>query len=146
MRWIVRFFFKTSFEAFHKRIEEINTKDMSEDRKLLKRIKYQWSFRVYWKCYKTTSCWIKRVCNQKDLRGICDILVKEYETITKIYDVLIDVLKGCETTVIEHFENTHKKYSKELFNIYNSLESIMEKIAHETYKNIKKKKKKKTCF
>ena len=40
--------------------------------------------------------------------------------------------------VLEQFENIHKKYSKELFNIYN-LETIMEKIAHETYKNIKKK-------
>ena len=65
--------------------------------------------------------------------------MKEYETITKIYDVLVDVLKDCENKVIEHFENIYKKYSKELFNIYNSLETIMEKIAHETYKNIKKK-------
>ena len=82
----------------------------------------------------------KEFAIKKDLRGICEILVKEYETITKVYDALLEVLKSCEPKVIEHFENIHKRYSKELFNIYNSLESIMEKIAHETYKNIKKKK------
>ena len=37
-------------------------------------------------------------------------------------------------------DNIYKKYSKELFTIYNSLESVMEKIAHETFKNIKRKK------
>ncbi len=132
-------FFKTSFEAFHKRIEEINTKDMSEDRKLLKESNINEVLEFIENVIRPQAAESKEFAIKKDLRGICDILVKEYETITKIYDALIDVLKGCETTVIEHFENTHKKYSKELFNIYNSLESIMEKIAHETYKNIKKK-------
>ena len=35
------------------------------------------------------------------------------------------------------FDNIYKVYSKELFGIYNSLETIMEKISHETFKNIK---------
>lgn len=132
-------FFKNSFEAFHKRVEEINTKDMSEDRKLLKESNINEVLEFIENIIRPQAADAKEFAIKKDLRGICDILIKEYETITKIYDALIEILKGCENSVIEHFEGIYKKYSKELFNIYNSVETIMEKIAHETYKNIKKK-------
>ncbi|WP_198304664.1 dynamin family protein [Arcobacter vandammei] len=82
----------------------------------------------------------KEFAIKKDLRSFCDILVKEYETIIKVYDALVNVLESCETKVDEAFENIHKRYSKELFSIYNSLEAVMEKIANETFKNIKRKK------
>ena len=131
-------FFKDSFETFHKKIEEINTKDMSGDMKLLKESNINEVLEFIENTIRPQAAESKEFAIKKDLKGVCDILIKEYETITKIYDALIEVLKGCETNVIEHFENIHKKYSKELFNIYNSLETIMEKIAHETYKGIKK--------
>lgn len=131
-------FFKDSFEAFHKKIEEINSKDMSGDMKLLKDSNINEVLEFIENTIRPQAAESKEFAIKKDLRGICDILIKEYETITKIYDALIEVLKGCENSVLEHFENIYKKYSKELFNIYNSLETIMEKIAHETYKGIKK--------
>lgn len=131
-------FFKDSFESFHKKIEEINSKDMSGDRKLLKESNINEVLEFIENTIRPQAAESKEFAIKKDLRGICDILIKEYETITKIYDALIEVLKGCEINVLEHFENIHKKYSKELFNIYNSLVTIMEKIAHETYKGIKK--------
>lgn len=132
-------FFKESFEEFHKKVEEINTKDMSGDMKLLKESNINEVLEFIENIIRPQAADAKEFAIKKDLRGICDILIKEYETITKIYDALIEILKGCENSVIEHFEGIHKKYSKELFNIYNSVETIMEKIAHETYKNIKKK-------
>ncbi len=132
-------FFKESFEEFHKKVEEINTKDMSGDMKLLKESNINEVLEFIENTIRPQAADAKEFAIKKDLRGICDILIKEYETITKIYDALIEILKGCENSVIEHFEGIHKKYSKELFNIYNSVETIMEKIAHETYKNIKKK-------
>lgn len=132
-------FFKDSFEAFHKKVEEINSKDMTDDMKLLKESNINEVLEFIENTIRPQAAEAKEFAIKKDLRGICDILVKEYETITKVYDGLMDVLKSCENTVLEHFENIHKKYSRELFNIYNSLESIMDKIAHVTYKNIKKK-------
>ena len=66
-------------------------------------------------------------------------MITEYQTIIGVYDALIDVLSSCENEVLEEFENIYKKYSKDLFTIYNSLESIMDKISHEAYKNIKEK-------
>ena len=133
-------FFKDSFEAFHKKVDEINSKDMTDDMKLLKDSNINEVLEFIENTIRPQAAESKEFAIKKDLKGICDILIKEYETITKIYDALIDVLKGCENSLIEHFENIHKKYSKELYNIYNSLEAIMEKIAHETYKNIKRKK------
>lgn len=132
-------FFKDSFETFHKKIEEINSKDMSGDMKLLKESNINEVLEFIENTIRPQAAESKEFAIKKDLRGLCDILIKEYETITKIYDALIEILKGCENSVLEHFENIYKKYSKELFNIYNSVETIMEKIAHETYKNIKKK-------
>jgi hypothetical protein len=132
-------FFKDSFETFHKKIEEINSKDMSGDMKLFKESNINEVLEFIENTIRPQAAESKEFAIKKDLRGICDILIKEYETITKIYDALIEILKECENPVIEHFEGIHKKYSKELFNIYNSVETIMEKIAHETYKNIKKK-------
>ena len=133
-------FFQEKFEAFHKKVEEINSKDMSGDMKLLKESNINEVLEFIENTIRPQAAEAKEFAIKKDLKGICEILIKEYETITKVYDALVDVLKSCEPKVIEHFENIHKKYSKELFNIYNSLESIMEKIAHETYKNIKRKK------
>ena len=132
-------FFKDSFEAFHKKVDEINSKDMTDDMKLLKDSNINEVLEFIENTIRPQAAEAKEFAIKKDLKGICDILIKEYETITKIYDALIEVLKACENNVIEHFENIHKKYSKELFNIYNSLETIMEKIAHETYKGIRKK-------
>jgi GTP-binding protein EngB required for normal cell division len=96
-------FFKNTFEAFHKRVEEINTKDMSEDRKLLKESNINEVLEFIENVIRPQAAESKEFAIKKDLRGICDILIKDYETITKIYDALIEVLKGCETTVIEHF-------------------------------------------
>jgi predicted GTPase len=132
-------FFKDKFENFHKIVHEINSKDMAGDMKLLKDSNINEVLEFIENTIRPQAAETKEFAIKKDLKGICDILIKEYETITKIYDVLIDTLKACEDNVIAHFENIHKKYSKELFNIYNSLETIMEKIAHETYKNIKRK-------
>jgi len=132
-------FFKDKFEEFHKKIHEINTKDMSGDMKLLKESNINEVLEFIENVIRPQAAETKEFAIKKDLKSFCDILIKEYETITKVYDVLIDILKGCESTVLEHFESIHKKYSKELYNIYNSLETIMEKIAHETYKNIKRK-------
>merc|ERR1711879_609256 len=82
----------------------------------------------------------KEFAIKKDLKGICDILVKEYETIIGVYSSLSEILSNAEKDILKDFDNIQKTYSKELFSVYNSLEAIMEKMAHETYKNIKKQK------
>ena len=103
-------FFKDNFEAFHKKVDEINSKDMSGDMKLLKESNINEVLEFIENTIRPQAAETKEFAIKKDLKGICDILIKEYETITKVYDALIDILKSCEQKVIEHFENIHKKY------------------------------------
>ncbi|BAK72315.1 MAG: dynamin family protein [Arcobacter sp.] len=133
-------FFENSFKDYKNKIHSIQNSDATTNTKLLEDSNIQDVLEFINNTIRPQAAEAKEFAIKKDLKGICEILVKEYETITKVYDALLEVLKSCEPKVIEHFENIHKRYSKELFNIYNSLESIMEKIAHETYKNIKRRK------
>ncbi|MFY4785979.1 ATP-binding protein, partial [Aliarcobacter butzleri] len=58
----------------------------------------------------------------------------------KVSEALVDVLITWDPLVIGHSDAVQKKYSTELFAIYNALESNMEKIAHESDKDTKRKK------
>ncbi|MCG3651243.1 dynamin family protein [Aliarcobacter butzleri] len=133
-------FFDKSFKDYKNKINSIKDIDATTNTELLKESNIQDVLDFINDTIRPQAAEAKEFAIKKDLKSFCDILIKEYETIIKVYDALVDVLKNCEPLVIENFDNIQKKYSKELFAIYNSLESIMEKIAHETYKNIKRKK------
>ncbi|MFX4230555.1 dynamin family protein [Aliarcobacter butzleri] len=133
-------FFDKSFKDYKNKINSIKNLDATTNTELLKESNIQDVLDFINDTIRPQAAEAKEFAIKKDLKSFCDILIKEYETIIKVYDALVDVLKNCEPLVIEHFDTIQKKYSKELFTIYNSLESIMEKIAHETYKNIKRKK------
>jgi len=122
------------------KIKSIRLSDTSSNIKLLEDSNIQEVLDFIETTIRPQASEAKEFAIKKDLRSFCDILIKEYETIIKVYDALVEVLESCEKKVEEAFENIHKKYSKELFNIYNSLETVMEKIASETFKNIKRKK------
>jgi len=133
-------FFKSKYDNFQKNIKEIKQKDVSSNLKLLEESNIQDVLDFIENTIRPQAEESKEYAIKKDLKGVCDILEKEYQTIIGVYDALEEVLKSCEEHVLESFNTIHKKYSQELFTIYNSLEAIMEKIAHETYKNIKRKK------
>ncbi len=131
-------FFDENIKKYREKINNIKNSDATDNTKLLDESNIQKVLDFIENVMRPQAAEAKEFAIKKDLKGICDILTQEYATITKVYDSLKEVLKGCEPKVLEMFDNIYKKYSKELFDIYNSLESIMEKIAHETYKNIKK--------
>jgi len=78
---------------------------------------------------------------KNDLRNICDILIKEYETIISIYNALYEILQDMNDDILNRFDNVYSIYKNELIALENYLENILEKISNETYKNIKKSKK-----
>ena len=132
--------FEEEFNKYQEAIDKINAVDSTDNTKLLKESNIQEVLNFIENTIRPQAAEAKEYAIKKDLKGICDILVKEYETIIGVYDSLCEILQEAETDILEAFENIHKTYSKELFTIYNSLESIMEKMAHETFKNIKKQK------
>jgi len=133
-------FFEKDFEDYKNKIQQIKETDSSGNTKLLEESNIQNVLDFIDNTIRPQAAESKEYAIKKDLKSICDILVKEYETIIAVYDSLIEILKNAENDILEAFENIHKTYSKELFSVYNSLESIMEKMAHETYKSIKKQK------
>jgi len=121
-------------------IEQIKSEDTSNNDKLLQESNIQEVIDFIQTVIRPQAAQTKEYTIKRDLKSICDILISEYNTIIGVYDALIDVLSSCEQEVLEEFESIYKRYSKDLFTIYNSLESIMDKISHEAYKNIKEKK------
>ncbi|RBQ29079.1 dynamin family protein [Aliarcobacter vitoriensis] len=132
--------FKNEFDTYLKNIENIKNSDNTDNTKLLDDSNIQEVLNFIDTTIRPQAAEAKEFAIKKDLKSFCDILSNEYQTIIKVYDALVDILESCEPLVIESFDNIYKKYSKELYNIYNSLENIMEKIAQETFKNINKKK------
>jgi len=126
-------------DGYYEYLNEINSKDTSNNDKLFKESNIQEVIDFIQGTIRPQAAESKEYTIKRDLKGICDILISEYNTIIGVYDALIDLLEDCEEEVVEEFEDIYKRYSKDLYTIYNSLESIMDKIAHEAYKNIKSK-------
>jgi len=133
-------FFEEDFKKYKQKVQKIQETDSTDNTKLLKESNIQKVLDFIENVIRPQAQESKEYAIKKDLRNICDILIKEYGTIIAVYDSLISILKNTEKDVLKDFDNIHKIHSKELFSVYNSLEAIMEKMAHETYKNIKKQK------
>lgn len=130
-------FFEEQFSSFKSKVQDIKQKDNTKNAALLKESNIDLVIDFINQTIRPQAQEAKEFAIKKDLKNICDILVKEYETIIGVYDSLSEILKNSENEILIAFDTIHKVYSKELFNIYNELESIMEKMAHETFKNIK---------
>ncbi len=133
-------FFKEKFNSYRNSIDKIEASDTTDNRKLLEESNIQEVLDFINNTIRPQAAQSKEFAIKKDLKGICDILIKEYETITGVYDSLSEILNNAQDEILDNFDNIQKTYSQELFSIYNSLEAIMEKMAHETFKNIKKQK------
>jgi GTP-binding protein EngB required for normal cell division len=131
-------FFQEKFKEYKHNIKQIQNSDTSENIELIKQSNIQEVLDFIENTIRPQAAQAKEYAIKKDLRNFCDILIKEYETILAVYDSLIAILHNSVDEIIQAFDEIHKTYSKYLFDIYNALEFIMEKMAHETYKNIKK--------
>ena len=130
-------FFEEKFKNYKGKIKKIEDVDATDNEKLLKESNIQEVINFIENTIRPQAMEAKDFTIKRDLKNICDILVGEYKNIIGVYDSLVEILQECEKEVLEAFDSIHKKYSKELYSIYNSLEAIMEKMAHETHKNIK---------
>ncbi len=133
-------FFEDKFKAYKEEIIKIQNTDTTKNTQLIEESNIQEVLEFINNTIRPQAAEAKEYAIKKDLRSFCDILIKEYQTIIGVFESLSDILKESEEEILAEFDNIHKTYSKELFSIYNALESIMETMAHATYKNIKKQK------
>jgi predicted GTPase len=132
-------FSTTKIEEYKENIKKIENSDATINTQMLEESNIQEVIHFIKNTIRPQATEAKEFAIKRDLKGICDILIAEYKSIIGVYDALIDLLIDCENEVLKEFENIYKKYSKDLFTVYNSLESIMDKISNESYKNIKSK-------
>jgi GTP-binding protein EngB required for normal cell division len=133
-------FFEEKFKAYKQEIIKIQNTDTTQNTQLIEESNIQEVLDFINNTIRPQAAEAKEYAIKKDLRSFCDILIKEYQTIIGVFGSLSDVLKESEEEILSEFDTIHKTYSKELFTIYNALESIMETMANVTYKNIKKQK------
>lgn len=133
-------YFQEKFNLYKNKIKFIRQQDASDNTKLLEESNIKKVLEFIDNTIRPQAAEAKEYAIKKDLKSICDILKKEYETIIGVYESLTEILKKAEPDILEEFDEVHKVYSRKLFDIYNSLESIMEKMSHCIYKNIKKQK------
>lgn len=133
-------FFEEKFKAYKKEIIKIQNTDTSENVQLIKESNIQEVLDFINNTIRPQAAEAKEYAIKKDLRSFCDILIKEYHTIIGVFGSLSDILQESQEEILAEFDAIHKTYSKELFAIYNALESIMETMSNVTYKNIKKQK------
>ncbi len=130
-------FFENKFTEYKNKISKINLQDSKDNIRLQEESNIQQVIDFIENTIRPQALESKEFAIKRDLKGICDILMNEYQNILGVYDNLVEILKSSENDILNALDDIHKKYSKELFSIYNSLEVIMEKMAHETFKNIK---------
>jgi GTP-binding protein EngB required for normal cell division len=132
-------FSSKKLEQYKENIKRIENSDVTTNTKMLEDSNIQEVINFIEDTIKPQAAEAKEYAIKRDLKGICDILIAEYRSIIGVYDALIELLIESEVDVLAEFESIYKKYSKDLFTVYNSLESIMEKISLVSYKNIKSK-------
>jgi ribosome biogenesis GTPase A len=132
-------FSSKKLEQYKTNIKQIENSDVTINTQLLKDSNIQEVIDFIKNTIQPQAAETKEYAIKRDLKSICDILISEYNTIIGVYDALINILTNCENEVLDEFESIYKKHTKDLFKVYNSLESIMRKISHVAYKNIKSK-------
>ena len=132
-------FFKNEFEEFTHTIDTINKHDSSNDEKIMKDSNISEVLNFIETNIRPQAKASKAYSIKKDLRDICEILIKEYETILGVYESLIDILITKESEILEAFDSVNLKYSKSLHLTYNQIESIAQSISDVIYENIKTK-------
>lgn len=129
-------FFKDDYAKFVKEIDTIKTKDSSNDKILMENSNISEVLDYIEQKIRPQAKASKIYAIRKDLNSICDILIKEYETILGVHESLEEILLKKESMILESFDNVYTKHSKTLVLIFEQIESIMHKIADTIYENI----------
>ena len=132
-------FFQEEFERFTQTINAIEKQDNSKDKELMRESNISEILDFIHKTIRPQAKASKAYAITKELDDICDILIKEYETILGVYESLVEILRSKESEVLEAFDSVILKHSKALTLTYKQIESIAESVKDAIYENIKHK-------
>ncbi|QSZ41057.1 ATP-binding protein [Sulfurimonas aquatica] len=132
-------FFQKEFEIYSENIKAIQNKDNSKDKELMKESNISEVLDFIENTIRPQAKASKEYSIKKELQDICDILIKEYESILGVYESLVEILKSKESEVLVAFDSVTHKHSKALSLTYRQMESIVESVRDAIYENIKQK-------
>jgi len=131
-------FFEEEFREFKDEVNIIKNRDNRDDFKKMKESNISAVLDFIEDVIRPAAIESKAYTIKKELNSICDILIKEYETIVGVYDSLESILKNQEEIMLNAFNKIHENNLKNLLTLFNSLETILEEIAREILANIKR--------
>ena len=132
-------FFEDYFKKFSQEIEHINKQDNSNDQRIMEGSNISEVLDFIEKTIRPQAVSAKAYSIKKDLSSICDILIKEYETILGVYESLEEILIKKEDEILKAFDAVFLKHSKTLYVNLDKIESVLQIIADTIYENIKTK-------
>ena len=132
-------FFQEEYQTFTKTIKTIQNRDNSKDKELMKESNIAEILDFIENAIRPQARSAKEYAIKKELQDICDILIKEYETILGVYESLAEILRSKESEVLAAFDSVTLKHSKSLSLTYKQMESIAESVSDTIYENIKSK-------
>lgn len=132
-------FFQDEYQIFRQTIKTIENHDNSRDKELMRESNISEILDFIENTIRPQAKSSKEYAIKKELQDICDILIKEYETILGVYESLAEILRSKESEVLAAFDSVTLKHSKALSLTYKQMESIAESVRDTIYENIKDK-------
>ncbi len=129
-------FFKQDYTNFRKDIDLILKEDFRKNSELLKSSNINSVIDFIEKEIRPQANIAKEKSIKRDLIGICNIIINQYETIIKIYDKLIYIILDYADNLEEKFKSIQEEYAKELTLSYSAIEDIGLKIGNEIFLNM----------
>lgn len=133
-------FFADTFNSFTQSIENIKSKDVSNDLKVMQESNIKEVLDFIEQIIRPQAKAAKEFAIKKDLHSICDILTKEYETILGVYESLETILRHDESSVLKAFDEVYVKHAQSLYVLHDKLDTIMQSISSTIFQHITSKK------
>ncbi len=130
-------FFKKDFQHYQELIKQIQDKDSSDDIKKQEASNILEVIDFIEDVIRPQAITAKAFSIKEDLRSICDILIKEYQTILSVFETLDEIHQNGIVTMKLQLKDLLSQQNHELFVIQENLQAIINTMAHEIFINIK---------
>lgn len=131
-------YMEKNFHEYFKKVVPISSKmalESTKDKKLYAKSNIQEVFNFIEKDIRPQAEKMKEYKLKKGIVEICDILISEYDDIILVHKELINLLQTKEQKALLAFDSLQKNFNNEIYGIFETIESILDKISNEIYQN-----------
>ena len=134
-------FFKEKFSVYEQRVKAIKEKDRSKDIQIMQDSNIQEVLDFIEDVIRPAAVESKAFALRNELGSVCDILIKENESILGVYESLEEVIISKQNELLEAFDLITSSRQKELSAIYEEVNDILLEVSQEVFTHIKRKNK-----